>query len=84
MEGIPISPEAALPVPAVPAVAERAAFKESMPIAGAAKEAASIGAVSPNIIGGIANTAFLVGGVLLAYWGMKAVVTGKNPLKKTA
>jgi hypothetical protein len=91
MGGIPISPEA-LPITSasteVAAVtantaAETAAFAKSMPIAGAAKEAASMGAVAPSILGTIAGTAFLIGGLVFVGKGMQAVVTGKNPFKKT-
>ncbi len=67
----------------VSTAAELSTLKASVPVAGAAAEAASMGAVAPAVIGTIANTAFLVGGVFFAYKGVQAVVTGKNPFKKT-
>jgi Na+-translocating ferredoxin:NAD+ oxidoreductase RnfD subunit len=62
---------------------ELSTLKASMPMSGAVSEAARMGAVAPSIIGTIANTAFLLGGLFFVYKGMQMVVTGKNSFKKT-
>ena len=63
--------------------AELSTLKASVPIAGAAAEATTIGAVAPAVIGTIASTAFLIGGVFLVAKGVQATVTGKTPFRKT-
>jgi len=90
----PISPEA-LPLPAIGASAEIAAvhantaaqtavLSNTVPMSAGVAEAASMGPLSGPVLGTLANTAFLVGGLFLAYKGIQMVVTGKNSLKKTA
>jgi Na+-translocating ferredoxin:NAD+ oxidoreductase RnfD subunit len=63
--------------------AELSTLKASIPMSGAVSKAAHMGAVAPSIIGTIANTAFLLGGLFFVFKGVQMVVTGKNAFKKT-
>ena len=57
-------------------------LRSSVPMSAGVAEAVASGPVAPSIVGTLANTAFLVGGLFLAYKGVEMIATGRNSFKK--
>ncbi|MDA1292738.1 MAG: hypothetical protein O3A81_03095 [bacterium] len=64
--------------------AQTATLSNTVPMSAGVAEAVSMGPLSAPVLGTLATTAFLVGGLFFAYKGIQMVVTGKNSFRKTA